>query len=166
METNIINIQGTKIHFNPEGPKKTTILVKRLWPGAQLPVRATGGSAAFDLHVSAITALSTESNHVEYGSGLAFEFPDNVYALLFPRSSCYRKNHILANGVGLIDQDYRGEVKAVFYVEGEKLYDTRERFCQILIQGPGVNPYEVEFKEVQELGKTDRGTGGFGSTGV
>lgn len=160
-----IIINGKSITYEPESLKKTVIKVKRLWDDSILPMRVTSGAAAFDLHVHGSSSLDKEG-YIVYGSGLAFEFPENVYGLLFPRSSCYKKNHILVNGVGLIDQDYRGEVKAIFAVSGSNLYETGERFCQILIQGPGVNPYEVEFQEVQELGTTKRGQGGFGSTGL
>jgi dUTP pyrophosphatase len=169
MET--ISIQGNQVNFYPSEPGKTVIRVKKLTPDAVLPFRSTIGSAAFDLAVS--SHIGNHSWHTDpetyiltYGSGLSFEFPENVYGLLLSRSSCYKKKHQLVNGIGLIDQDYRGEVMASFVVSGIDIYDIGERFCQLLIQGPGVNPFEVEFELVQELSETTRGHGGFGSTGL
>jgi dUTP pyrophosphatase len=135
------------------------IKVKRLFPDAWLPVKSTNGAAAFDLTVNSCTV---NESIISYGSGLAFEFPEGVYGLLLARSSCYKKEHILVNGVGLIDSDYRGEVKANFLVGGEDRYQLGERFGQLLIQGA----VETVFFEVDELGETERGTGGFGSTGL
>ena len=162
-----IIINGKSLDFVPSEPHKTIIKVQRLFTDSILPVRSTSGSAAFDLHVARYSMANPECTTLTYGSGLAFEFPENVYGLLLARSSCFKKKQMLANGIGLIDQDYRGEVRANFIIaSSEQIYEKGERFCQLLIQGPNVNPFEVEFQEVKELGTTKRGHGGFGSTGL
>jgi dUTP pyrophosphatase len=158
-----ITIQGREVNFVPF-TNKTVILVKKLTPDAILPVRSTPGSAAFDLHVNRYD--SPAGTVLTYGSGLAFQFPENTYGLLLARSSCYKKKHQLVNGIGLIDQDYRGEVMANYLLGDVDFYQKGDRFGQLLIQGPNVNPFEIEFRLVDELNETTRGQGGFGSTGL
>ena len=84
--------------------------------------------------------------------------------LVFPRSSIVRKDMSLANAVGVVDSNYRGEVTGRFRLAGMlefPKYGVGERFAQMIIM-----PYpEVEFVESEELSETDRGAGGYGSTG-
>lgn len=106
-----------------------------------------------------------------YHSGLAFAFPDGIDAEVRARSSIYKTGMILSNGIGTIDHGYTGEVQAVFYeiipaqLDGQesKRYRSGDRFCQLVI--PGIDPRRIVFEEVQELPKTSRGAGGYGSTG-
>ncbi len=139
------------------------IKLKKLSPDAKVPTYATGGSACFDLY-------STNDGHVGYhhpaafGTGLAFEIPEGHVMLVFSRSGDGFKHGVrLSNCTGVIDSDYRGEVKVKLASDKEgKFVDKGERIAQALVL-----PVEtVFFEEVEELGSTERGEGGFGSTGV
>lgn len=135
---------------------------KKLHPDAKNPVRATSGSAGFDL-----TAVSVENDGQRgintYHTGLAIEIPQGYVGLLFPRSSIYKSGQSLTNSVGVVDSDYRGEVTFKFrsHSRTPDSYKAGDRIGQIIIM-----PYPVvHFEEVEELSKTRRGTGGYGSTG-
>lgn len=95
-----------------------------------------------------------------YSLGIAVEIPDGHVGLIFPRSSICKTGAVLANSVGVIDSNYRGELKAVFYAD-EQPYKVGERCCQLIIL-----PYPaVTYKESNKLSDTERAEGGFGSTG-
>ncbi len=123
-------------------------------------MKGTPDSAGFDL--AAVTkSYDTPTNCVIYGTGLAVEIPKGYVGLLFPRSSVYKTSHALANSVGVIDSDYRGEVKAVFRVgKVGSSYKEGDRVCQLVIVPCPV----FEAQEVEQLSDTVRGEGGFGST--
>lgn len=137
---------------------------KKVCPEAVTPSYAREGDACFDL-----TAVKVEAFNEEifiYSTGLAIEIPEGYVGLIFPRSSVYRKNLLLHNSVGVIDAGYRGEIKAIFRRmerehENELPYKAGERFAQMLI----IARPNVQFEEVEELSETERGEGGFGSTG-
>ena len=136
--------------------------IKKTHPEAVVPKQMTEGSAGFDL-----TAISIKitGNQIICSTGLAFEIPEGHVGLLFPRSSVVRTDLRLANSVGVIDSDYRGEVSVVFDVRNTSnvmpTYDSGDRVAQMVI----VPVVQVELEEVEELSSTDRGTGGYGSTG-
>jgi dUTP pyrophosphatase len=95
------------------------------------------------------------------------EIPKGFVGLIFPRSSIRKTNLQLSNSVGVVDSGYRGEIQATFNkIQGidnieRDSYKVGDRICQIMII-----PYPpIEFKEVDELTNTERGEGGFGSTG-
>lgn len=158
--------------------KKVTILVKKLVPGAKLPQRAHSGDAGADIFVSSVSRTGMHSldggqlTAVCYGSGLAFAVPEGYWLDLRARSSVYKTGQWLCNGVGTIDCGYRGEVKGMFYRLGGACsdgangneYAVGDKFAQLIVM-PGVSPLDVEFAETDELPETDRGAGGFGSTG-
>lgn len=137
---------------------------KKLVPEAVAPRRATIGSAGWDL-----TATSAELNQGKkavYGTGLSVEIPKGYVGLLFPRSSIHKKGLRLSNAVGVIDSDYRGEVKAVFdrlslWPYEWELYRVGDRICQLII----LPVPTIEWEESEELTNTKRGEGGYGSTG-
>lgn len=136
------------------------IKFKRISPDSVVPSYAKVGDGAVDL--VAISKVD-ELYFSEYGTGLAIEVPENHVALLFPRSSITNKGLILGNSVGVIDSGYRGEIKFRFYpVERySQEYQIGDKIGQMMII-----PYpKLEFEEVEELSETDRGTGGYGSTG-
>lgn len=140
--------------------KKVTVKFKKLAENAVIPTKGTPDSAGFDL--TATSRTFTGGKWV-YGTGIAMEIPKGYVGLAFPRSSVSNKNMSLANSVGVIDSDYRGEITAKFRPDADYpvVYNVGERIAQIIII-----PYpEVEFEEVEELSDTDRGTGGYGSTG-
>lgn len=119
---------------------------------------ASDGAAAVDLVATSVN--NDIGPFCEVGCGLAFEIPKGHVGLLLPRSSISKTGAWLANSVGVIDSDYRGEVRARFY-GGQGSFDVSERFAQLMI----VPIPLVKYQEVEVLEDTVRGVGGFGSTG-
>lgn len=138
------------------------VKIKRLHPDAVIPKYAKDGDAGMDL---VATSVKREADKITYGTGLAFEIPSGYVGLIFPRSSIRDKDVSLTNSVGVIDSIYRGEVMATFILHYEfntDIYYVGERIGQMIIM-----PYpQVEFEETDELSTTERGAGGFGSTGA
>lgn len=128
-----------------------------------MPTKAHATDAGFDLTATS-REIDTVGNFV-YGTGIAVEIPEGYVGLVFPRSSIAKKTLILTNSVGVIDSGYRGEIMAKFSdnklsARGE-VYEVGERIAQLIIL-----PYpQIEFEEVAELSDSDRGVGGYGSTG-
>lgn len=138
------------------------IKFKKLNDKAVLPVKGSEYAAGMDL---VATSVSRDDNGIfTYGCGLAAEVPEGHVGLLFPRSSVYKTELIMANCVGVIDSDYRGEIMAKFYEsdsDNTNPYGIGDRFAQLVILPiPSVKPVLAE-----ELSETTRGTGGYGSTG-
>lgn len=134
---------------------------KKINGRAMPPVRGTEHSAGMDL--IAISKTVTPKG-IAYGTGLAFEIPRDHVGLLFPRSSVSKTSLSMANSVGVIDSDYRGEISAVFKVNDKNadVYNLGDRVCQLVI----VPIPAFELKEVDDISETARGTNGFGSTGA
>lgn len=141
------------------------IKIKKIKENAVLPSKAHKSDAGFDL--VATSKEFDEYGNVVYGTGLAFEIPEGYVGLLFPRSSNAKKDLLLSNSVGVIDSGYRGEVLFKFkttQLQGKiyKTYEIGERIGQLIIM-----PYpNIEFVKVKELSDTERGYGGYGSSGV
>lgn len=139
---------------------KLKIKFKKINSNAVMPKRGTSGAAGFDL-----TAVSIEENEtvLKYDTGIAVEIPPGYVGLLFPRSSVCKTGLSLANSVGVIDQDFRGSISFVFYKNKQCIvpYFPGDRIGQLVI----VPIPAVEFVEVEELSETERGAGGYGSTG-
>ena len=144
------------------------VKIKKLHKDAVIPKYETDGSAGMDL--TAVSKEYDEHGNVVFGTGLAIQIPTGYYADLRPRSSISKYDLVLANSVGTIDADYRGELILKFKPSvyfgvnrGEDdgvMYEVGDRIAQIVIL-----PYpKVSFVEVGELTETERGTGGFGST--
>ena len=135
------------------------IKIKKLHPNAIIPEYAKIGDAGLDL-----TAVDFEITglHITYKTGLAIAIPEGFVGLLFPRSSIYKTGQYLTNSVGVIDSGYRGEIMLKFTRSAiDSQYKVGDRVGQLIIM-----PYpQVKFEEVEDLGVTDRGQGGFGSTG-
>lgn len=150
------------------------VKVKRLDPAAIVPQYATPGAGAFDLHAVTINGSQNASfvgpNHpLVIGTGLAFEIPAGHAMFVFSRSGHgFSFGVTLANAVGVIDSDYRGEVKVKLTTAIEcddaapLLVKPGDRIAQALI----LPVPTVRFDVVDELGDTQRGAGGFGSTGA
>ncbi|HBZ33947.1 MAG TPA: dUTP diphosphatase [Bacteroidales bacterium] len=133
---------------------------KKLVPEACAPCRAHATDAGCDL---VATSCQTDSDgNIVYGTGIALEIPEGYMGLLFPRSSNAKKDLLLCNSVGVIDSAYRGEVMLKFKpTMGTKRYEVGDRIAQLIIM-----PYpDVEFCQTQTLSDTERGNGGYGSTG-
>lgn len=137
------------------------IKIKKLNKKAVIPHYAKEGDAGMDLTATSVSI--DEYGNYSYGTGLAFEIPKGYVGLLFPRSSNCKKDLLLSNSVGVLDSGYRGEVMFKFKNCGlqESVYEVGERVGQIIIL-----PYpEIEFISVDELSESERGDGGFGSSG-
>lgn len=137
------------------------VKIKRLDKSAVIPKYAKDGDAGLDLTATAYKV--NEKGQYIYTSDLALEIPDGYVGLLFPRSSICKKDLEMTNSVGVIDSNYRGPIKSVFNptCEDPEIYELGERFAQLIII-----PYpKIEFEEVEELSETNRGIGGYGSTG-
>jgi dUTP pyrophosphatase len=135
------------------------IKIKKLHKNAIVPKYAKDGDAGMDLTAASFEFLDTE--HVKYNFGLAIEIPKGYVGLIFPRSSCYKQRQILSNCVGVVDSGYRGEISAVMIGTSDEKYHYGDRVAQLIVM-----PYpDVEFVEVDELSETERGEGGYGSTG-
>lgn len=163
------------------------VKIKKLHKDAIIPHYAKNGDAGLDL--TAVSVKIDEYGDIVYGTGLAFEIPEGYVGLVFPRSSNAKTNLYLTNSVGVIDSGYRGEVTLKYKVAHNvssmlqflwqkyvrKMdpmnvrvntlayngYKVGDRVGQIIII-----PYpQIEFVETDELSETERGDGGYGSTG-
>jgi dUTP pyrophosphatase len=138
--------------------------IQKLSEGASVPRYATLDAGAFDLHANE-DGLVCPGMSRTFGTGLAFAVPDGHVMLLFSRSGHALKNRVrLGNCVGVIDADYRGEVKVVLTCEpgGQTL---RVQPGDRIAQGMIIPVPRAEFAVVDQLADTARGAGGFGSTG-
>ena len=138
------------------------VRIKKINPSAVIPSYAKDGDAGMDLVATKI--ISNTTFDVTYGTDLAMEIPKGFVGLIFPRSSIRKYELILSNSVGVIDSGYRGELQATFKKENgldSLAYKVGDRIAQIMI----IPHPPIEFNEVDELSDTERGDGGFGSTG-
>ena len=133
--------------------------IKKLNPNAVIPTYAKDGDAGMD--VVATRIINERLDSITYGTDIALEIPEGFVGLIFPRSSIRKTDLILSNSVGVIDSGYRGEIQATFKRSGVYAYAVGDRICQIMI----IPHPPIEFEEVNELSDTERGEGGFGSTG-
>jgi dUTP pyrophosphatase len=135
------------------------VKIKKLHPDAIIPKYAKLGDAGLDLTAVDVVA---DGSTMTYKTGLAVEIPPWHVGLLFPRSSVYKTGQSLTNCVGVIDSGYRGELMMKFTLSPyAKEYQIGDRVGQLLIV-----PYpRIDFVEVDELTATERGEGGYGSTG-
>ena len=164
--------------------KTLKVKIKKLNENAVIPTYLKNGDAGMDL--VATSRYYDENGNIVYGTGLSFEIPKGYVGLIFPRSSNAKQQLLLSNSVGVIDSGYRGEVmlkfkspvssfslktliKLIFNSETNinlitnfKIsYYVGERIGQMIIL-----PYpQIEFEESEELSETERGNGGYGSTG-
>lgn len=140
------------------------VKIKKTHPNGKIPTYATDGSGAFDFY-SAEDVKVTETHVHAINLGVAMEIPQGHVLLLFPRSSIGKNTWLrMANSVGVIDSDYRGTIHALY--ENSYCYDENIKEGDRIAQGIIVPIPQVEFEEVEELSITERGEGGFGSTGV
>ena len=147
-----------------ETPVVPCVKFKKLRDDATIPTRATDGSAGFDLTA---TSVCCKNRINTYGTGIAVQIPKNHVGLLFMRSSVAEKDIKLANAVGVIDADFRGEILLKFkyedlaeYKHTIDTYQLGDRIGQLVVL-----PCLTQGIEAEELDSTDRGSGGFGSTG-
>ena len=139
------------------------VKIKKLHPDAVIPVYSKPGDAGLDLTATSISSDSYDN--IVYGTGLAIEIPEGYVGLLFPRSSNSKTDLYLTNHVGVVDSGYRGELMFKFRpingIVDASIYAVGDRIGQLMIL-----PYpSIKFVEADELSDSDRGEGGFGSTG-
>lgn len=170
------------------------VKVKKLSKTAVLPTRATDGAAGYDLYADTTGPLVDykdwapdklsytekkvymlyEGLTVVVPTGIAIAIPKGYVGLVYPRSGRATKNGLrLANSVGVIDSDYRGEVKVALHLDPQFNGHGKFKRTEFVVE-PGERIAQIVFKKyeeadwllVDELDETERGSGGFGSTGV
>ena len=143
----------------------STIRVKKLHPNAILPTYGTEEAAGADLYACLDAPVTIEPGKTGWiGTGIAMEVPKGCAGLIYARSGMACKKGLApANKVGVIDSDYRGPITVVLYNHGSEPVTVThgERIAQMVIT-PVITPAYVE---TDDLSDTDRGQGGFGSTG-
>lgn len=152
------------------------VKIKKLVPEAVMPKKAHSTDAGYDL--VAVSRSVDESGAVVYGTGLAMEIPEGYVGLVFPRSSIAKKDLVLSNCVGVIDSGFRGEVMAKFKpslsvrraaddewslvsMKCKEIYEVGDRIAQLVI----MKLPDVFMVESEELSESERGEGGYGSSG-
>lgn len=139
--------------------------VKKLRDDAIIPTQGSKYAAGYDLYAAIDAPITIKSEEtVKIGTGLAFELPEGFFAGIFARSGLATKQGLRpANCVGVVDCDYRGEVIVAIHNDSNRntVIAPGDRIAQMVLL-----PYQsMEFTEVNDLNETDRGDGGFGSSG-
>lgn len=142
-----------------------TVRVKKLHPNAQLPTYGSAYAAGADLYACLEEPVTIQPGEVFWvPTGIALEVPAGCAGLVYARSSMGAKRGLApANKVGVVDSDYRGEVRVVLlnHSKEPQTIQPGERVAQFVI-APVLTP---QYVEAEQLDDTDRGAGGFGSTG-
>lgn len=136
---------------------------KRLSKTAILPSKQTASASCVDIHADGDYVIQPGSSQI-IGTGWAVEFPAGYTLEVFSRSGHGAKKNVrLANCTGIIDPDYRGELMVALFNDGKSPFHVAngDRIAQAF----AVKLPDMEIEEVTELSKTERGAGGFGSTG-
>lgn len=141
------------------------INIKKLNDLAKLPTRGSEYAAGYDLYAATADIINIPPHStVKVGTGLALELPENTFAAIFARSGIATKRGLRpANCVGICDSDYRGEYIVALHNDTDDVQNIEpgERIAQLILL-----PYiKMEFNEINKLSETDRGAGGFGSSG-
>lgn len=144
------------------------IKIKLQHPDVKVPTYATDGAGCFDIYAdlppSCISCRVTADTPTEIETGLSFEIPKGKALLVFSRSGHGFKNGVrLANAVGVLDSDYRGQLKVKLTADGDGALVVKHG--DRIAQGMIIDALQVTFKVVDKLSDTERGIGGFGSTG-
>lgn len=177
-EVRLVKTKGTNME-----QENLVIKVRKLTPEAELPKQATGTDAGYDLVAldnGEIKWAESEAGgqtrviqYIQYRTGLTIEPPLGYHTEIFPRSSITKYDLMLANSIGLVDEGYRGEILVRFkytpplhdinIVRGMpiKKYQKGDRIAQLVIR----KTLRADFVEVEQLLNSERGTGGWGSTG-
>ena len=141
------------------------VLIKKLDPDVQLPEYKTSGASGVDLIAFVKEPINLEpKTSVLIPTGLSVAFPEGYEIQIRPRSGLAAKNNIsVLNTPGTIDSDYRGEIKVIIYNHGNENFSINngDRIAQMIL-APVV---KMELEEKNDLPKSIRGKGGFGSTG-
>jgi len=141
------------------------IKLQKVTEDARMPIKGSEHAAAYDVYAHSITEANGK---VTVGLGFKTEIPKGYKGILVPRSNLTKFHWVLNNSYGVIDSDYRGEWMAIFTpiqigsIVPDFPYQIGERVAQIYFD----KVEEVELSEVEEIASSDRGEGGFGSTGL
>ncbi|MBE5914934.1 MAG: dUTP diphosphatase [Pseudobutyrivibrio ruminis] len=141
------------------------INILRMTDSAKLPERGSVSAAGYDLFADVAEDVTIAPHETKMiGTGLAMEIPEGYFGGIFARSGLSAKEGLRpANCVGVVDSDYRGEIKVALHNDGEqaRVIIPAEKIAQLVV----VPFLSVDFNEVSNLSDTARGEGGFGSTG-
>ena len=144
----------------------TEVLIKRLSKNVELPKYETNGSSGMDLSANIPTDIKIKPGKTSIiPTGISLSIPKNFEIQIRPRSGLASKNQVsVLNTPGTIDADYRGEIKVILINLGSNTFTVQKgaRIAQMVL----CPVIRVKFKEVENLDETDRGSGGFGSTGM
>lgn len=138
---------------------------KKLNEYAQTPTQGSAAAAGLDLYAAIEEPITIPAHWtMKIGTGISIELPDATFGAIFARSGLATKEGLRpANCVGVVDSDYRGEIVVALHNDSEEVrtIEPKERIAQLVVM-----PYiPVTLVETQNLSDTDRGDGGFGSTG-
>lgn len=154
--------------YRPIKKSDHNVRIKKLTTTARIPTRGSADAAGFDLYADLkdeLLGIEIQPHQtVLVGLGIAMALPDNTFLAIYPRSGLAAKSGLRpANCVGVIDSDYRGEIKVAVHNDSNvvQYIGPGERIAQGILQ----MYIPMKFKEVTELDKTERGDGSFGSTG-
>ena len=140
--------------------------IKLLREDAKVPTRGSNNAAGWDLYAAIDEAVTIRPHTTEMiGTGLSMQLPDDTFAAIFARSGLATKQGLRpANCVGVCDLDYRGEYMVALHndTDEEQIVQPGERIAQLII----LPFYPIAFTQMEELEETERGDGGFGSTGA
>lgn len=162
------NGEGHIIKGDTAVDTKNYIKIKKLYEDAILPHKGSEAAAAYDVHAYLPDKTEVEikpHETVKIGTGVAMALPEGYFMGVYARSGLSTKEGLRpANCVGVCDEDYRGEYIVALHNDSKtkRVVKHGDRIGQIILQ----KRYEASFVEVKELDETNRGTGGFGSTGV
>ncbi|KAL2808152.1 dUTPase-like protein [Aspergillus granulosus] len=143
-------------------PPVQSLLVKKLTPSARAPTRGSAFAAGYDLYAAKEIVIPAKGKAL-VDTGLAIAVPEGTYGRVAPRSGLASK-HFIDTGAGVIDADYRGEVKVLLFNFSDVDFTVQEgdRVAQLVLE----RIYTPEVAVVEELAESVRGAGGFGSTGT
>ncbi|KAI0512484.1 deoxyuridine 5'-triphosphate nucleotidohydrolase [Xylaria bambusicola] len=146
----------------PRLEQSPPLLIKKLSDKARLPTRGSAFAAGYDMYSSQATTVPARGK-VLVDTDIAIAVPAGTYGRVAPRSGLASK-HSIQTGAGVIDADYRGQVKILLFNHSDVDYSIAEgdRIAQLVIE----RIYTPEVVEVAELEESVRGAGGFGSTGT
>jgi len=143
------------------------INIKKLNPNAIIPTKGSDKAAGYDLYAcmnhNGVIVIKPHTT-MKINTGLAMAIPDGYFGAIFARSgTAVKKGLRPANCVGVVDSDYRGEVIVALHndTDNDQTFVNGDRIAQLVI----MEHFMADFYETEELDDTDRGDGGFGSTG-
>ncbi|OJK01076.1 hypothetical protein ASPACDRAFT_59870 [Aspergillus aculeatus ATCC 16872] len=138
------------------------LLVQKLTPSGRAPTRGSAFAAGYDLYSAKDTIIPSKGKAL-VDTGIAIAVPEGTYGRIAPRSGLASK-HFIDTGAGVIDADYRGEVKVLLFNFSDVDFEIKEgdRVAQLVLE----RIYTPEVTVVEKLEESVRGAGGFGSTGT